>query len=477
MLFMQETHIMNDFEINQRPQLPAWMQVNHVGDFPEKWLFLTEAFLKTVELLLLAKQPEIAFVNFDEFQGQLQIEFDARPYLTRRHASLIGRAIIDYKKMAWSMQNDDQMPFDTGDLFEMKSFKVPQSKSKTGPSQETKSDCQHVAADGRSEKQVIVFNNLVSEAEAEAATVSRDSDVRTRHKKIMASLFESGPTRPFRLPVSDWPAQLDALTLKFPNFERVISTVIRPHLALATRGGIEAHRMQPIFLVGTAGCGKNAFARALQKIFDVPKFLQILVAAETNSMALAGSSTYYSNSSPGLLFERLAYPVHGHAPIANPVVVIDEVEKARAKDFDPLASLYSLLEEDTATVFEDQALPGISINASFVRFILLGKEPTLPEPILSRVLTFEIEPLTSGQLRTVSRSIFEAEVEKLGISFDKNLPEDVLDQTQGMSLRQCKIRFQAAIGIAVANSKNEVDLSSWAFSKNSVTSNRKIGFI
>jgi hypothetical protein len=65
----------------------------------------------------------------------------------------------------------------------------------------------------------------------------------------------------------------------------------------------------------------------------------------------------------------------------------------------------------------------------------------------------------------------------LGISFDKNLPEDVLDQTQGMSLRQCKIRFQAAIGIAVANSKNEVDLSSWAFSKNSVSSNRKIGFI
>jgi len=474
---MQETHVMNDFEMNRKPQLPVWMQVNHVGDFPEKWLFLTEAFLKTVELLLLAKPPEIAFVNFDEFQGQLQIEFDARPYLTRRHASLIGRAITDFKKMAWSMQNDDQMPFDTGDLFEMKSFKVQKSMPKNAPSQTPKSDCQHVAADGRSEMQVVVFNNLVSEAEAEAATVSRDSDVRTRHKKIMASLFESGPTRPFRLPVSTWSAELDALTLKFPNFERVVSTVIRPHLAMVTRAGIGAHRMQPIFLVGSAGCGKNAFSSALQKIFDVPKPLQIVIAAETNGMSLAGSSTFFSNSSPGLLFERLAYPVRGHAPIANPIVVIDEVEKARTKDFDPLAGLYSLLEEDTATMFEDQALPGIFINASYVRFILLGNEATIPEPIMSRVLTFEIEALTANQLRSVSRSIFEAEVEKLGIEFDKNLPDDVLDQAQGLSLRQCKIRFQAAIGIAVANLKNEVDINSWACSNNSVSSNRKIGFI
>jgi DNA polymerase III delta prime subunit len=142
-----------------------------------------------------------------------------------------------------------------------------------------------------------------------------------------------------------------------------------------------------------------------------------------------------------------------------------------------LASLYSLLEEDTATMFEDQALPGISINASFVRFILLGNEATIPEPILSRVLTFQIEPLTSCQLRKVSRSIFEDEVDKLGIVFDANLPESVLDQAQGLSLRQCKIRFQSAIGIAIANRKREIDINSWECSNNSIISNRKIGFI
>ena len=468
---------MNDFKLNQRPQLPVWMKINHAGDFPGKWLFLTEAFLKTVELLLLSKPPEIAFINFDEFQGQMQIEFDAQPYLTRRHAGLIDRAIADYKKMAWSMQTEDAMPFDTHDLFTEKCVKVQKSTLKKTLSQKTVTECQEVTADGQNEKQVVVFGNLVSEAEAEANAVSRDSDVRTRYKKIMLSLFESGPTRPFRLPVPDWQVELDALAVKFPNFERVISTVIRPHLALVTHGGLGAHRMQPIFLLGSSGCGKNAFTRSLQKIFNVTKPLHIVIAAETNGMSLGGSSTFFSNSSPGLLFERLAYPVNGYGPIANPLVVIDEVEKAKTKDYDPLASLYALLEEDTAAMFEDQALPGISINASFVRFILLGNESTIPEPILSRVLTFEIEPLSTCQLRKVSRSIFEEEVDKLGIVFDKKLPESVLDQAQGLSLRQCKIRFQSAIGIAVSNMKSEIDISSWSCSNNAVSSNRKIGFI
>jgi hypothetical protein len=468
---------MNDFELNQRPQLPVWMKINHAGDFPEKWLVLTETFLKTVELLLLLKPPEIAFINFDEFQGQMQIEFDARPFLTRRHAGLIDRAIADYKKMAWSMRTDDQMPFDTQDLFTEKCFKVQKSKLKSALPRKARSDCQEETADVRNEKQIVVFGNLVSEAEAEAAAASRDSDVRTRYKKIMVSLFESGPTRPFRLPAPDWQVELDALAEKFPNFERVISSVIRPHLALVTHGGLGAHRMQPIFLLGSSGCGKNAFTRSLQKIFNVTKPLHIVIAAETNGMSLGGSSTFFSNSSPGLLFERLAYPINGHGPIANPIVVIDEVEKSRTKDFDPLASLYSLLEEDTAAVFEDQALPGISIDTSFVRFILLGNESSIPEPILSRVLTFEIEPLSACQLRKVSRSIFEEEVDKLGIIFDKNLPENVLDQAQGLSLRQCKIRFQSAIGIAVANQKNEIDMNSWSCSNNAVSSNRKIGFV
>jgi hypothetical protein len=299
---------MNDFVLSRRSQLPLWMQVNLAGDFPKKWLFITEAFLKTVELLLLSKPPESAFVNFDEFQGQLQIEFNARPYLTRRHSGLIDRAIVDYKKMAWSMQTGDALPFDTQDLFATKSYKVNKSTLKKSMSQKTVSECQEVSADGRNEKQVVVFGNLVSEAEAEAAAVSRDSDVRTRYKKIMLSLFESGPTRPFRLPVPDWQLELDALAVKFPNFERVISAVIRPHLALVTHGGLGAHRMQPIFLLGSSGCGKNAFTRSLQKIFNVTKPLHVVVAAETNGMTLGGSSTFLVTQVQGCFLSDLHTP-------------------------------------------------------------------------------------------------------------------------------------------------------------------------
>jgi ATP-dependent Lon protease len=469
--------IMNDTVLNKSASFPRWMRVTRSKDLPRKWFVITEAFLKTVELLLLSKPPECAYVNFTEFQEHLHIDFNAQPVLAKRHALLINRSILAYQNMAWAMTNDGILASEAEDIFAMDNATIKALKPKNGGQQSAKNVTTQVSKDGRIEKKVVVFNNLVTEAELEASMASRDSDVRTRFKRIMANLCELGPDRPFRTPVADWQSELDRLTVKFPNFERVISSVIRPHLALSTHPGVEAHRMQPIFLVGSPGCGKTAFTRALQKVFDVPKPLYLVMAAETNGMSLCGSSTFFSNSSPGLLFERLAYPMHGEAPVANPLVIIDEVEKARAKEFDPLAALYSLLEEDTAATFEDQALPGISINASLVRFILLGNEASIPEPMLSRLLTFEIEPLSASQLRRVSQSIFESEVKKLGIAFDHHLPEGVLDQAQGLSLRQCKIRFQAVIGIAVANLKSQVDMASWNSSGTFTNNNRKIGFV
>jgi hypothetical protein len=153
---------MNDFELNRRPQLPIWMKITHASDFPKKWLFITETFLKMADLLLLSRPPESAFVNFSEFKGHLLIEFNARPLLTKRQAIVIDRAMTIYKKLARSMQTDDQLSLDTQDLFDMQSFKVQESMPKNASSQNLKSVCQEVSGDGFCEKQIAVFNNFLN---------------------------------------------------------------------------------------------------------------------------------------------------------------------------------------------------------------------------------------------------------------------------------------------------------------------------
>jgi ATP-dependent Lon protease len=56
-------------------------------------------------------------------------------------------------------------------------------------------------------------------------------------------------------------------------------------------------------------------------------------------LAAGGSESFWSNSEPGV-FELLAYQ-----PLANPVIVLDELDKTdQQRQYDPLAALYTLLE-------------------------------------------------------------------------------------------------------------------------------------
>ena len=65
----------------------------------------------------------------------------------------------------------------------------------------------------------------------------------------------------------------------------------------------------------------------------------------TAGWVLSGASSQWKGARPGKVFETL---VDGH--YANPVMVVDEIDKAGGEHaYDPLGALYSLLEHDTAT--------------------------------------------------------------------------------------------------------------------------------
>ena len=89
------------------------------------------------------------------------------------------------------------------------------------------------------------------------------------------------------------------------------------------------------------------------------------------------------------------------------MVFLDEIDKARAREYDALSSLLSLLESGTARAFRDQSIPWVTLDASRVIWICTANDgDSLPAPILDRLRRFDIPELTKQQSQAVVRSIY-----------------------------------------------------------------------
>ena len=304
----------------------------------------------------------------------------------------------------------------------------------------------------------------------------RSSDAAERMKATLTRLKSSGQFRPLRKPGDDWPEKVAKLESEFPNFASVIQTIIAPHLAIQGKGG--RHRQSPILLVGAPGAGKTYFAHAVAKTMGLNGALFVNLAEETNGAALAGSSSFWSNSAPGRLFEFMAWGDGRSSPAANSLVILDEIDKCTAEKYDPLAALYSLLEADTAARFQDQALPDITMDVSRVRFICTANDASrIPEPLLSRLAVFHIEQPSANQLRAVVRSMFRDLAVGIRLEMQSELPDDVVEAALHLSPREARTRLECALASAVRRDRTFVTIEDWPDLQTAAQQRKKIGFM
>lgn len=294
---------------------------------------------------------------------------------------------------------------------------------------------------------------------------SRDPDAEKILDKVMNNLKSLGPTRYLRTVNHSFPVELKKLRFEYPNFVEVID-YLETYWWLAHKKGEYVLRFPPLLLSGAPGIGKTRFSKAVAKILG-GGFYSINVSALQTGSELAGSSSFWSNATPGVVFNALVNEYFG-----NPLIFLDEIEKTTIHREDPLAALYVLLEPSSSKNFQDQCY-NIPLDASNVLYIAACNDPNfIAPPLRTRFREFYIS-ISRAQTLQIARNIVEETTRELmpasdGISFT----EDAITALANMSPRKIKIAVTEAIGRAL--SENTAIISSIRINNSHV---RNFGFL
>lgn len=254
-------------------------------------------------------------------------------------------------------------------------------------------------------------------------------------------MLERGPQR-FAVKPSGVP-DMAALYEQLPNLRAVLDDIKR-HVALA-QASADSLEVTPILLLGPPGVGKTHFAQQLAELLATTMTL-VPMSSMTAGWLLSGSSSQWKGAKPGKVFEALV-----EGDFANPVIVVDEIDKASdAAQYDPLGALYSLLEPQTAQRFVDE-FAEVPIDASQVIWITTANdERAIPEPILNRMNVFEIAPPTRDEARTIARLLYLRlrAAHDWGRLFVDEPGDDVLDVLATLAPREMRRALMTAFGNA-----------------------------
>lgn len=268
------------------------------------------------------------------------------------------------------------------------------------------------------------------------AVKSRVSDLNRRSDEIKSRLADVlkalwNPERDLAQ-ITDFTV-FDTLRENFPNFHEVIQLWEASAIGLGRLG--LPFESPPILLAGDPGLGKTFFVAEAARLFGLD-YHEISMVLATAGFVLSGCNTQWGEGAPGLIAKSLA-----KSKVANPMILLDEIEKAGSgSKWDPLGPFYPLLESHSARRFKDEALE-IELDTSKIIWIATANDlDRLPAPIHSRMRIVHIQQPKPVEMPRVIQSIYSnlRTGKAYGAMLNADLDGEVVQQLVNDSPRQVR---------------------------------------
>src|SRR3954465_5719577 len=274
---------------------------------------------------------------------------------------------------------------------------------------------------------------------------SANEALRAVYEKMLRLGGQRFTVKPSALP------EMDSLFDELPNFNEVLED-IRKHIALCIDSN-DCVEVPPMLLLGEPGIGKTHFARKLSQLLGTG-FGFVPMSSLTAGWVLSGASSQWKNAKPGKVFDTFV-----NGDYANPVIVVDEIDKASARgQYAPPGPLYELLETQTATRFVDEFVE-LPIDASGAVWLATANDAgRIPAPLLSRLAVYEIDAPDAEGAARIAQAIY-GEIRNShdwGRRFPEVLSGAALERMAAMPPREMRGAIQAAFGNAKIDGRSEV---------------------
>lgn len=278
----------------------------------------------------------------------------------------------------------------------------------------------------------------------------RSTDTKSRVGPVLKALWH--PERDLKV-IRDM-EMFGGLRQRFPNFTDVIDILEANAIGL---GSLELpFECSPLLLQGEPGLGKTLFVSEFARLAGLP-FFEISMATTTAGFALSGGDLQWAEGGVGLIAKSLA-----HSQYANPIILIDEIDKAMVDSrYSPISVFYTLLEAHTAKRFKDEALQ-IELDASRIIWIATANYlKRIPEPILSRMRTVAVETPQPAQMLSIISSLYShyRQSKAYGHLLADTLTQDVIQQLATMLPRDARKAIEEAGLKTIAKRQHSITVS------------------